>query len=272
MVLPAKSACAQCMKEQRSKDQWIIEDPFDLGHNLAAQCTAAGKGRMVEAMEQVHEAMARVPEMERLQAFDECCPAMPSDRRRWMKCRIDPKKVPGEDFAAAFSAYPVAFIHFPQSGQSEGNREVFLEFLNETDRRRTHTLNETYIGAQQLRLFYVTRYAFDDAKVSGSTFNKMRGGITMGHGCITRPPSAEPPSPNEEVRLQRERVREGIRCAEGRDELDILARRASALELTEEATQARKRMQREIHNKATPNVPVPAKETAGSNTVVLQFQ
>jgi len=270
-MLPAKAACAQAMKEQRSKDQWIIEDPFDLGHNLAAQCTSAGKGRILEAMEQVHKAMARVPEAERLQAFEECCPSAAAEIPRFMKCRVDPRKVPADEFLAAFRAFPVALIHFPvapmhsaRAGQSDVNREVFLEFKTEGDRRRTHTLNETYIGSQLLRLFYVTGYALEDARSAGATFRRLQG-------SGSRSPPAEPNSPDEEVGLQRERVREGIRRAEGRDELEVLVRRAAALDLTEEAAEARKRMQRETRaGAAVKTTPPPPATEADVN--FMQFQ
>jgi len=176
-----------------AREVWYLEDPFDLGHNLTAKCTAAGRRRIWESMRQTHEAIKSSQVQNVLEAFNKACPKLKENsesqddadetrRRRYLlKCRVHQKKVPPEAFAEAFSDYSVVALHFPQGSSpstfpgSEDRQEAFLEFSSEYDRKQALTINETYCHGWQLRLFVTSQHALDDAKAAGAQFEKMPG-------------------------------------------------------------------------------------------------
>merc|ERR1719316_1180225 len=40
-------------------EQWYIEDPFDLKHNLAGKCSKAGQRRIIKEMQTAHDILQR---------------------------------------------------------------------------------------------------------------------------------------------------------------------------------------------------------------------
>lgn len=244
----------QTLHTRVARDQWYLEDPFDLGHNLAANCTPAGKRRILNAMRHVRDAMAATEGGE-LAILHQLCPKIGTEqwehstdsRTYFLKCRVHPKKVRPDEFAEAFKDYTVSALHFPRgSWRHEDRPEAFIEFRTDADRKQAHTINETYVNGWQLRLFTTCRHALEDSHALGISFERMDGWMgdssasprTTGRGgwrVDRRRGEKNGGGRNgrgmDPTEMQRERVQDGIRQAEGLDELDVLRQRAVALGL-----------------------------------------
>jgi len=241
-----------------AREVWYVEDPFDLGHNLSAKCTTAGRRRIYDSLRQTYESIKGSQGRNVLQAFDEACPKLkgyhgadgqvdgnPGQNRTYLlKCRLNQKKVTPQAFAQAFSEYSVDSMHFPlQSSQATPDvlQEAFMIFPTDDDRKQAHTLNETYMNGWQLRLFTTTQHCLDDAKAAGAQFETIPGW----EGSLKKETDAQGKSASNkasgwkaaaksEVALQSKRVIDGVGQAEGFDELNVLMQRAQALNLTRE--------------------------------------
>eukprot|EP00435_Cladocopium_sp_Y103_P043006 s66_g12.t1 len=86
-------------------EQWYIEDPFDLRHNLASGCSAAGRRRILKAM---HVATSNLLSAK----LKEVCG--PSDERRsyFLKCKVD-STVTAEVMEGIFQQCDLVRIHLP---------------------------------------------------------------------------------------------------------------------------------------------------------------
>lgn len=160
---------AVCMRKQESgsnvdknslvlpanDDQWYVEDPFDLKHNLAGKCTRAGKKRILEEMSNA----ARV--LQQTGRFARCLPdTQGSDY--YMKCRIS-QNVQPPDLLEAFEEFDLAKLHFPKPDGSMRMAQAFLQFGDSASRRRAHTKNEKYICDCQLQLHYSSQHSLAEA-------------------------------------------------------------------------------------------------------------
>mmetsp|Transcript_32741 Transcript_32741/g.60154 ORF Transcript_32741/g.60154 Transcript_32741/m.60154 type:complete len:620 (+) Transcript_32741:180-2039(+) len=258
-----------------AREQWYVEDPFDLGHNLAAKCTPAGRRRIWESMKKIYDGLSSKEVGNMLAAFDELCPRKVScpapeqsspdeshERKFLLKCRVHQKKVSSDAFASAFSDFTVNCIHFPQNSPwPEDRPEAFIEFPSDLCRKQAHTINESYVSGWQLRLFVCSPHALEDAVGAGAKFEKIPGwrpgsatnnvenGISRNgtdHEDHRRSRFGkgrrERPSGRDSAEKQKQRVREGIEQADALDELNTLKQRAQALKLDREARQAEQRI------------------------------
>lgn len=259
-----------------AREQWYVEDPFDLGHNLAAKCTPAGRRRIWESMKKIYDGLSSREVGNMLAAFDELCPRKGScpapeqsssdethsERQFLLKCRVHQKKVSSDAFASAFSEFTVNCIHFPQNSPwPEDRPEAFIEFPSDLCRKQAHTINETYVSGWQLRLFVCSPHALEDAIAAGANFEKIPGwrpgsaasNVENGMSRNTTDQEdnrrsrfgrgrRERHSGRDSVERQKQRVKEGIEQADNLDELNTLKQRAQALKLDREAHLADRRI------------------------------
>eukprot|EP00434_Breviolum_minutum_P016458 symbB.v1.2.014509.t1/scaffold1062.1/size140384/8 len=100
-----------------SPEQWYIEDPFDLKHNLAGRCSAAGRRRILKAM---HVATSNLLSAKLVEV---CGPS--SERRSYfLKCHVS-ASVTAEVIEEQFRECGLVRLHLPVlqpgiTGQAEG--------------------------------------------------------------------------------------------------------------------------------------------------------
>mmetsp|Transcript_6350 Transcript_6350/g.17053 ORF Transcript_6350/g.17053 Transcript_6350/m.17053 type:complete len:565 (-) Transcript_6350:153-1847(-) len=223
------------------KDQWYVEDPFDLRHNLASQCTRDGRQRILDKMSETLQMMGRSDDV--LSSFVGHCVRTPTNFM--LKCRVHIEKVTITDFVNTFNTVrdiQPFLVRFPQAHAARGREvmDAFLIFRREEDRRRMHRLNETYVGEWQLRLLPCSRWAFEDAAASG-TYEERE---------VT--PRAPPPQGAAELALgdaASEEVRSGLRVAQTPQEVKVLIERAQAIGLQHEEQLGHKKL-RELLRRA----------------------
>jgi len=261
-------------------DQWYVEDPFDLSHNLAANCTAPGRRRFMDAMRQALDAMLQVRALEPVdasEAFEACCLTQLSRPRCYfLKCRVHPGRVSAEAFASAFSAFTVRSVHFPKcSGTSEERPEAFVEFDDDAQRKCAHTVNETYLHRWQLRLFVCCSHALEDARA-------LRSYETLPGRSAAPAPQEEPPGSqggegwagrgfrgHRALFQQLQRVKDGIRQSERFEELVVLSQRAKALGMKMELRTVDKKLKERDFRRRPGNA---SRGTRGTDTQVRRKQ
>jgi len=212
-----------------NKEQWYIEDPFDLRHNLASQCTSEGRRRILEKMRETLEVLDAAMHEGLPRLWASHCSRAPT--RFLLKCRIHTDKVSASEYADALRAVrnvgPFT-VRFPAAQRSREVIDAFAVFGSDSDRRRVHRLNETYIGEWQLRLLPCSTWALEDALRLGD------------YEELEVTPLEEP---SEAASEQREpatvdpsvEVRNGLRVAQTEEEVQVLIQRAEALGLSHEA-------------------------------------
>jgi len=220
------------------KEQWYVEDPFDLRHNLASQCTRDGRQRILDKMTETLNVLANTTDNIVTCFAGHCSRAQTSFM---LKCRVHTEKVTSAEFVKAFSfvANVQPFdVWFPQM-QGPRVREVmdaFLVFQRDDDRRRVHRMNETYVGEWQLRLLPCSTWALEDARASA------------GYEELKISPQS-PPTPPEGEDTGRahgeaasEEVRSGLRVAQTPQEVKVLIERAQAIGLSHEEMLGKKKL------------------------------
>jgi len=131
-------------------DQWYIEDPFDLKHNLGSRCSDAGRGRMLSQMQKASVALMAG-------SWVQACP--PAGRSGFfLKCRIR-KAVTPEALLREFAGMTLLKLHFP----SDWNGQAFLEFGSAAGRRDGHAKNEAYVADCQLHLHMSSSHGLREA-------------------------------------------------------------------------------------------------------------
>jgi len=65
---------------------------------------------------------------------------------------------------AAFESFNLYKLHMPLSDPNVRLPQAFLEFQTASDRRKAHTLNETYVEDCQLQLHYTSSFSLEEAK------------------------------------------------------------------------------------------------------------
>jgi len=220
-------------------DQWYIEDPFDLRHNLGSQCTREGRQRILEKM---GETLAKLSVHREAgdsavrKVFEEYCARTPS--RFLIKCRVHVEKVTGAAFAEALQTVrdigPFT-VRYPAADKGSRHREVLDAFAvleTEADRRKVHRLNETYIGEWQLRLLPCSSWALEDALKAYpydtiEVAQRCTGDAQEGDDAEEKGSAASSDAAAEEVRS-------GLRAAQNKNEVKVLIQRAQALGLAHE--------------------------------------
>lgn len=137
-----------------NEDQWYVEDPFDLKHNLAGKCTRAGKKRILDEMKNA------LLVLQQTGRFTKCLPQIPSTEF-YMKCRIS-QNVQPPDLLEAFEEFDLVKLHFPKPDGST-RMQAFLQFGDAASRRKAHTKNEKYICDCQLQLHYSSQHSLAEA-------------------------------------------------------------------------------------------------------------
>jgi len=224
-----------------TQDQWYIEDPFDLKHNLASNCTALARARILEKMRETHIAMTR-PNVAAMDAFQGICPKGSKPRHYFLKCRVHTDKVSLSDFLAFFKDVPVETVFWPGFFSNSGRTEAFLRFENELDRKAAHTKNETYVGSWQLRLLVCSAHALEDARSEpGARFEEIEGNkknlpsVVIAADQTSASPETMKSLASDNQEDQAANVRDGLRKAESIEEVSVLVQRAKALGLKHEA-------------------------------------
>jgi len=139
-------------------DQWYVEDPFDLRHNLAGKCTPAARRRILDAMRESHQALLATGQ------WAQACPSR-SQGPFLLRCRITDSITP-ELLQSEFQDCGLVRLHYPrpQGGRGQGQHQAFLEFASALDRRRGHARNETYIADCQVCMMDSTVESFNEAR------------------------------------------------------------------------------------------------------------
>jgi len=134
-----------------TEEQWYIEDPFDLKHNLGGQSTDDGRKRILAEMQTSFHALNGGGHWCQV-----CPPGAPAVC--YLKTRVGRSCTP-EVLLKEFTQFNIEKIHFPLSDSNGQLSNAFLEFKSAAARRRAHTKNETYVGDTQLLLFYSSPHA-----------------------------------------------------------------------------------------------------------------
>mmetsp|Transcript_54423 Transcript_54423/g.158132 ORF Transcript_54423/g.158132 Transcript_54423/m.158132 type:complete len:578 (+) Transcript_54423:115-1848(+) len=244
------------------KDQWYVEDPFDLKHNLAAQCTKEGRQRILEKMNEtlaVLDAAADDAELER--EFAAHTARAPS--RFPLKCRVHLEKVAASDFTQALkSARDVGpftvWFPSPQASRTKEVIDAFAIFNCEADRRKVHRLNETYVGGWQLRLLPCSTWALEDAQRVCQDYEELE--VLPPASVSEAPLEVLPAASVSEVEAAErdaaaekasEEVRSGLRFAQSESEVKVFIQRAQAMGLEHEVDLGNHKLQQLLGSFAT---------------------
>jgi len=142
-----------------TEEQWVVEDPFDLKHNLAGKCTRAGRQRILEEMRESMNILTQTG------SWTKACPSGKFDVF-FLKCRVSQGVTP-QALLEGFEGLGLVKLHFPKPDVSGRMAQAFLEFSSAADRRRAHTRNETYVADCQLQLHYSSQHGLQEAVSSG---------------------------------------------------------------------------------------------------------
>lgn len=133
-------------------EQWYVEDPFDLKHNLAGRCSLAGRERILTEMRKAFQILYTTSDWQQV-----CPPGQPA--AYYLKCRVSPAATP-ELLIKEFREFSLLRL-FMCVGQA------YLEFPSSDLRRRAHSRNESYVADCQLHLHYCTRHSVEEAAGQG---------------------------------------------------------------------------------------------------------
>jgi len=136
-------------------EQWYVEDPFDLKHNLAGKCSRACRKRILDEMNESLQELSTSGKWEK---------ACPSNRQEYffLKCRVSQGVTP-QALLEEFEEYDLLKLHFPKQEGNARMGQAFLEFADSMARRRAHCKNEKYIADCQLQLHYSTQHSLAEA-------------------------------------------------------------------------------------------------------------
>lgn len=148
-----------------ARETWCVEDPFDVRHNLAAQCTQDGRRRILDCMRATLAVLQEAPPCDVRSIFDSHCDRSP---RTLLKCRVCPEKAMRVELERVLSEVREVGtfrVYFPLAADPRVREvlDAFLEFEHVADRRRVHRLNESFVGDWQLRLLPCSQWALQDA-------------------------------------------------------------------------------------------------------------
>lgn len=162
LAQPGKAIDKYSLLNPTDADQWYIEDPFDLRHNLASKCSFMAKKRILKHMHRAWLILS-VPGHFR---WSEVCPPGTVDKY-YLKTRVSPKLTAAQ-LLERFQGMGVTTLYFPEvDPNNRQGRVAFLEFLSNATRRRAHTLNDTYVLDCQLQLLLSSQHAVQEALEQG---------------------------------------------------------------------------------------------------------
>lgn len=144
-----------------SKDQWYVEDPFDLRHNLAAQCSPQARAKILELMRAAGVSLGGGG------AWREVCQPKQDDRH-FIRCRVTASVTPVL-LLDEFRPLSLQRLYYPRPlGLRAGaigkvEPQAFLEFVSSRARRAAHVKNEVYIGDCQVIMMDAPVAAFEEA-------------------------------------------------------------------------------------------------------------
>ena len=140
-----------------SEDQWYVEDPFDLKHNLAGRCTQPGQDRI---REQMQKSMLALMDGSWVQAVGD---GQHEPEAFFLKCRVSQAVTP-QALLEEFEEFDLVKLHFFPAFFLESNRmgQAFLEFNSPVARRMAHTKNEIYVADCQLQLHYTSPHSVSE--------------------------------------------------------------------------------------------------------------
>eukprot|EP00397_Hematodinium_sp_SG-2012_P000620 GEMP01000621.1.p1 GENE.GEMP01000621.1~~GEMP01000621.1.p1 ORF type:complete len:1932 (+),score=476.24 GEMP01000621.1:276-6071(+) len=144
----------QCFSSTAHSDpnQWCIEDPFDLRRNIATNCSAAGKKRILTAMQKALEEI----DAGNVNAIVDPPPV--ETKYYYLKCPVY-GTAKADEILDFFLPFGIQKLYYPLSTTS---KFAFLVFDSRKARRRAQTKNECFVGDLQLQLHYTTENAFAD--------------------------------------------------------------------------------------------------------------
>lgn len=137
---------------------WYVEDPFDLKHNLAAQCSPEGRRRILRGLWQASVSLDAGKWLAVCPGGSGGPPSQPLLRLRLTR------GVTARVVAMEFEDFGLTRLYFPRPSASAGQRHAFLEFPSSAERSRAHTRNEVcFAGDCQLLLVQASRHALAEA-------------------------------------------------------------------------------------------------------------
>lgn len=144
-----------------TKDQWYVEDPFDLRHNLAGKCSIAGKARILKKMEESLEFLKQPG------GWEKACPSGNLETYL-LKLRVS-TSVTAHSLLEMFEEFDLTRLYFPKPESNVRMAQAYLEFSSYSSRRRAHTCNERWIADDcQLQLHYSTQHSLSEAIDQGN--------------------------------------------------------------------------------------------------------
>eukprot|EP00929_Paragymnodinium_shiwhaense_P075465 TRINITY_DN38588_c1_g1_i2.p1 TRINITY_DN38588_c1_g1~~TRINITY_DN38588_c1_g1_i2.p1 ORF type:complete len:705 (+),score=176.98 TRINITY_DN38588_c1_g1_i2:234-2348(+) len=158
---PCLSTPKSALKPPYNDEQWYVEDPFDLRHNLAGRCSKTGRDRMRDSMEKTLNALVAGDGWQKACGGDEL-------KSCFLKCRVNSTVAP-ERMLEHFEDYGLVKMYLPHEGSSRNPFWCFLEFGSVEDRRLAHTRNETKVlhSDCQLCLHYTSKYSLQESLQQG---------------------------------------------------------------------------------------------------------
>lgn len=140
------------------EDQWYVEDPFDLKHNLGGKCSPAGKKHILDAFKDGAGILRATGNYR-----DSLGKPPPGEPEYILRCRIN-NQVLVEDLFEFFSGDNIRKLYYPTFDKPRGFTHAFLIFGNGEDRRAAQAHNDEYIkGDCMLALHVSTRFGMEDA-------------------------------------------------------------------------------------------------------------
>jgi len=153
--VPKESLLCFAQNANCDNDQWCVEDPFDLKHNLAGKCTAMGKKRIMDEFAIAYRS-ATVGDWELI------IQPKPKSQYFYLKCRVSGAVTP-QAMLEDFEPFQLNKLYFPKTSEVKVRfQQAFLEFSTSEARRRAHTKNETYVADCQLQMHYTSQSALND--------------------------------------------------------------------------------------------------------------
>lgn len=137
------------------EEQWYVEDPFDQKHNLAANCSIHRQWHMISHFRKTYSILITQGD------WPLACPEI-EEELFYLKWLCTGAIVKPQAILQEFEPFGLNMLYFPKQ-DAFGRAYVFLEFGSAADRRRAHTLNESYIADCQLLIHTSTSYGLAEA-------------------------------------------------------------------------------------------------------------
>mmetsp|Transcript_63166 Transcript_63166/g.137333 ORF Transcript_63166/g.137333 Transcript_63166/m.137333 type:complete len:481 (-) Transcript_63166:118-1560(-) len=139
-------------------EQWYVEDPFDLKHNLACQCTPVARQRIRDKMCKSHDDLRNGGD------WVVACPPLPVVC--FLKFYVTQAVTP-EAILEEFSDDEVVRLYYPTKNIGERGVSAYLEFRSPAARRKAHSKNERYIADCQLLLLQTSCASLQESREQG---------------------------------------------------------------------------------------------------------